>query len=153
MFGITRNALRVAVASTLITGAAFAALAQDGNRSADVKTLGNCAGCTFDAQDFSDRPLRGLDLEDAKLSGIAFDRSALAFAIFDGATLDHVTFADSDLRGASFVGARLTNVTFDRANLRGAVFEGAILDGTELETGLLCNTQMPDDKLDNSECD
>lgn len=153
MFGITRNTLGAAIMSTLILASPFAALAQDSDRLGDIKALGNCAGCTFDAQDFSDRSLMGLDLEGARLSGIAFDRAALSIAIFDGATLEDVTFTDANLRGASFVGARLTNVRFDRADLRGAVFEGAILNGTDLETGLLCNTQLPDDMMDNSECD
>jgi hypothetical protein len=36
--------------------------------------------------------------------------------------------------------------------LRGAVFEGATLDNTDLQPALLCNTQMPDDLMDNSDC-
>jgi uncharacterized protein YjbI with pentapeptide repeats len=131
---------------------ALPATAQDGDVSSEMRPLGNCQGCLVEAQDFSDRKLMGIDLGEAQLTATAFDRAGLGIAIFDGAVLTDVSFDGAGLRGASFVGARLTGVTFDGADLRGAVFEGAILERTDLAPALLCNTQMPDDEMENSDC-
>ncbi len=152
MIRLAEPALRLAVTGFMICATALAADAQENDRSGDVKPLGDCEGCTFDSLGFSDRKLMGIDLAAAQLSDIAFDRAGLGIAIFDGARLEDVGFDGADLRGASFVGARLTAVTFVDADLRGAVFEGAILDRTDLQPARLCNTQMPDDEMDNSDC-
>lgn len=112
---------------------ALPAKAQDVDGSAEMRPLGNSSGCVIEHQDFSDRKLTGIDLGEARLTAIAFDRAGLGVAIFDGAVL--------------------TGVSFDGAGLRGSVFEHAILDGTNLQPALLCNTQMPDDEMDNSDCD
>ena len=130
-----------------------AADAQDNDRSVEMRALGNCGGCAFDGQDFSGFRLMGIDLGEARLTDLSFDRARLGVAIFDGANLTDVSFDGTDLRGASFVGARLVDVTFTGANLRGAVFEGAILTRTDLRRARLCNTQMPDDEMENSNCD
>ncbi|MEM7642697.1 MAG: pentapeptide repeat-containing protein [Pseudomonadota bacterium] len=145
-------AVRWAMALLLSGASAVAATAQDTDRSGDITSLGDCEGCVFRDRDFSERRLMGLNLEGADLSGIAFDRAGLGIAVFDDAVLERVSFDGADLRGASFVGTRLVDVTFVDADLRGAVFEGAILDGTDLQPALLCNTQMPDDSMENSDC-
>jgi uncharacterized protein YjbI with pentapeptide repeats len=136
----------------LLIWSAPAAVAQGSDRSGDIKALGNCEGCVFDGDDFSGRRLMGLDLEAARLDGVAFDGASLGVAVFDGSDLTDVSFDHANLRGASFVGARLTAVTFGGADLHGAVFEGAILIGTDLLQGRRCSTQMPDDRMDNSDC-
>ena len=151
---MTRSALPTLRLAILAVAActALAAPAQEGDRSDDVKPLGNCEGCVFADRDFSDRKLMGIDLAATQLSAISFARSGLGVAIFDNATLTDVSFDGATLRGASFVGADLTGVTFVGADLSGAVFEGAILEGTDLQPAVLCNTQMPDDEFDNSDC-
>jgi uncharacterized protein YjbI with pentapeptide repeats len=131
---------------------ALAAVAQEGDRLADVRVLGNCKDCVFDGQDFSDRRLTGINFVTTQLSDISFDRTAMNIAIFDGADLRGVSFIDTDLSGASFVGTRLEDVTFNGADLRGAVFEGAIQVRTDMQMVRLCNTQLPDDIMDNSDC-
>lgn len=128
------------------------AWAQEADRTADMRGLGDCRGCVFDGQDFSDRRLMAIDLGGARLTSTAFDGAGLGIAVFDDAHLIAVSFDGADLRGASFVDARLTDVTFAGADLRGAVFEGAILERTDLQPARLCNTQMPDDEMDNSDC-
>lgn len=140
---------RFAVAAMLF---AVPATAQDIEGSNEMRSLGNCQGCAVEAQDFSDRRLTGIDLGEARLTAIAFDRASLDLAIFDGAVLTDVSFDGANLRGASFVGARLTGVTFAGADLRGAVFDRAILERTDLASARLCNTQMPDDEMENSDC-
>lgn len=132
---------------------AFALQAQDADRTGDVKMLGNCEGCVFEKQDFSDRRLTGIDFSGANLSDVIFDKATMSIAVFDGATLRDVSFIGTNLSGASFVGARLVDVIFDGANLNGAVFENGILERTDLQTALLCSTQIPGDKMDNSDCE
>lgn len=122
-------------------------------QNVEMRPLGNCQGCAVEGQDFSDRKLTGIDLGESRLTAIDFDRAGLGIAIFDGAVLTDVSFDGAAMRGASFVGARLTDVTFVGADLRGAVLEGAILERTDLAPALLCNTQMPDDEMENSDCD
>lgn len=149
----TNDRLVVSVIAGVLTLAfALAAIAQEGDRVADVRVLGNCEGCVFDGQDFSDRKLTGINLVSAQLSDISFDRTAMNIAIFDGADLREVSFIDTDLSGASFVRTRLEDVTFDGADLTGAVFEGAILIRTDLQSARLCTTQIPGDVMDNSDC-
>lgn len=138
-----------AIAMVLCTGAAFA---QATDRDADMRGLGDCQDCVFDGRNFADLRLMGVDLGKAILTATSFDRANLSIAVFDGADLTGVSFDGADLRGASFVDARLTDVTFADADLRGAVFDGAVLTGTDLQPARLCNTQMPDDETDNSDC-
>ena len=148
---VGRLARPAALAAGALWLAGFAA-AQAVDRSAEMRPLGDCAGCVVEGQDLADRKLMGIDLGGAQLSGVRFDRAALGLAIFEGARLSGVSFDGAGLRGASFVGARLVDVTFAGADLRGAVFEGAVLERTDLQPAALCNTQMPDDAMDNSDC-
>ncbi|OSP52873.1 pentapeptide repeat-containing protein [Pseudoruegeria sp. SK021] len=145
------------LSQSIVTGVSVvlcsvAAGAQETDRTEDMRGLGNCQGCVFEGHDFSGQRLMGIDLGESKLSDIHFDRAGLGIAIFDGAKLASISFDGADLRGASFVGARLVDVTFENADLRGAVFEGAFLERTDLQSALLCTTQMPDDEMDNSDC-
>ncbi|WP_138933120.1 pentapeptide repeat-containing protein [Roseovarius arcticus] len=149
---MNRPILGLMIAGMLTLAATYALDAQGLDRSADVKMLGDCEGCVFDKQDFSERKLMGVNLASAQLSNIVFDRAAMNFVIFDGASLRNVSFVGADLSGASFVGSRLIDVTFDGADLKGAVFEGAILERTNLQLARLCNTQIPGDILENSDC-
>lgn len=141
------------IAGVFTLALALTAVAQEGDRLADVRVLGNCKDCVFEGQSFSDRKLTGINFVSAQLSDISFDRTAMNIAIFEGADLRGVSFIDTDLSGASFVGTRLEDVTFDGADLRGAIFEGAILVRTDMQAARLCNTQLPDDVMDNSDCD
>ena len=142
-----------ALAGLAIVLCAAAATSQAADRTADMRMLGDCRSCEFDGRDFTGHRLKGVDLSEARLTRTLFRRAALGIAVFDGATLTDVSFEGADLRGASFVGARLVDVTFADANLKGAIFEGAILKQTDLQLGQLCNTQMPDDAMDNTGCD
>ena len=150
---MSRQIVGLMIAGILAIASTLAVNAQEGDRDADVKALGDCEGCVFDGQDFSERRMMGVNFASAQLSDIVFDRAAMNIAIFDGASLRGVSFDGTDLKGASFVGARLEDVSFDGADLRGAVFEGAILDRTDLQAARLCNTQIPDDIMDNSDCE
>lgn len=149
---IRKAILGMTIAAILAVATAYSVFAQSSDRSGDVKRLGNCQGCVFDGQDFSERKLMGINLASAQLSNTVFDHAAMNIAIFDGASLRGVSFVGSDLSGASFVGAQLENVTFDGADLSGAVFEGATLERTDLKVARLCNTQVPGDVMDSSDC-
>jgi uncharacterized protein YjbI with pentapeptide repeats len=149
---MNRPIVRLMNAGILMLASTFAINAQDLDWSADVKMLGDCEGCVFNGQDFPERRLVGINLVSAELSNIVFDGAAMNIAIFDGASLRGVRFVGMDLSGASFVGSTLIDVTFDGADLIGAVFEGATLVLTDLQSARLCNTQTPDDILDNSDC-
>lgn len=129
------------------------AAAQEAGDQDQLRMLGQCQGCNFEDLDVSDQRMTGVDLTDATFLNVAFLRSGLNIAIFDYAVLENVSFASADMNGVSFRGARLTNVSFDDAELRGAVFEDATLIDTDLQAGRLCNTQMPDETMDNSDCD
>lgn len=121
--------------------------------SGNMRALGRCEGCVFDGRDFSRQTLTGIDLSEADLQNVTFDMSRLNLAVFENAVLSNVSFAGANLRGTNFVGARLSDVSFEGADLRGAVFEGASLERTSLDEALLCNTQTPSDRMDNSDCD
>jgi len=150
---LNRPMLSLMIGGILTVASTLAVYAQSLDRSGDVKALGNCEGCIFDAQDFSGRRLMGINFASAELSNILFEGAAMNIAIFDGASLRGVSFVGTNLSGASFVGSRLIDVTFDGADLNGAVFEGAILELTDLQSARLCNTQIPGDIMDNSDCD
>jgi uncharacterized protein YjbI with pentapeptide repeats len=139
------------VALMLTYGIAVAG--EDVERLSEVRALGDCENCTFEDQDFLGKKLTGINLSNAALDNVVFDKSEMNISLFEGATLRNVSFVGTNLRGASFVGARLENVSFDGAILSGAVFEGAIMDRTDLQAALLCNTQLPGDLMDRSDCE
>jgi uncharacterized protein YjbI with pentapeptide repeats len=133
--------------------AAGAAMADGKDERASLKMLGSCPGCSFETLDLEGRKLVALDVRRSTFTNVSFEDAEMNLAIFDDAILKNVSFASADLGGASFSGARMTNVTFDGAEMTAAVFEDAILIDTNLQAGLLCNTQMPDQSMDNSDCD
>ena len=137
--------------SILLTVAANTGAAQE-SALAEMRMMGQCAGCILDGNDYRAARLIGVQLEASKITEVSFNEAALSLAIFDRARLTNVTFDGANLRGASFVGAVLDNVTFDGADLMGAVFEGATLDQTDLSTARLCKTQLPDDMMANDGC-
>jgi len=118
----------------------------------EMRSLGNCAECVIDGGDFADARMMGIDLSRSDLRGASFARARMSVAVLDGARLTDVSFAGAELRGATFVNARLSNVDFTGADLTGAVFEGAVLEGSDLAAGRLCQTQMPDDEIANTNC-
>ena len=126
---------------------------QDTDDEARLRMLGECRGCTFEALDLSGKNLTGIDLSESTITDANFSGARLSIAVFDFATLKNVSFESADLTGASFSGTRFINVSFDNAQLKAAVFEDAILVDTDLMTGVLCNTQAPDERMINSECD
>lgn len=128
-------------------------VAQDASDTGQLRMLGRCNGCVFKKLDLSGRDMTGADLSGSTFRDVDFTGADLGIAIFDNAVLENVSFEDADLSGASFTGSTLINVSFDRSNMTAAVFEAAILEQTDLQSGVLCNTQMPDDLMDNSDCD
>ena len=148
------NRLAVFFSATLtvfLTGSP-PALAEETDRSKDVRALGRCAGCVLQLSDFSGRNLMGIDFTSAHLNSVKFDGSNMNLAVFENAVLRGTSFASVNLRGANFVGARLTEVSFEEADLKGAVFDGAILEVTDLDPTILCNTQTASDEIDNYDC-
>lgn len=145
-----------ALIGTLIASIIFSfgiATAQEAGDQGQLRMLGQCRGCSFENLDVSDARLTGVNLTEATLRNMDFSGAALNIAIFDDAVLENVSFASASMKGVSFRRTRLINVTFEGAELRGAVFEDATLIGTDLEAGSLCNTQMPNEIMDNSDCD
>ncbi|MDG4650637.1 pentapeptide repeat-containing protein [Roseibacterium sp. SDUM158017] len=127
--------------------------AQEAGGRDQLRMLGQCRGCSFEDLDVSNQRMTGVDLTEATFRNVEFSGSALNIAIFDFAILENVSFASADMNGVSFSGARLINVSFQDAELRGAVFEDATLIETDIQEGRLCNTQMPNETMDNSDCD
>ncbi|WGH78580.1 pentapeptide repeat-containing protein [Jannaschia ovalis] len=146
------NPTLTAIILGLALPVASPAVAQPVAPDGDMRALGHCEACQIANKDYTDDRLTGIDLGAARIESVTFDGAGLGIAVFEGAVLRDVSFAGADLRGASFVDAQLTDVDFAGADLRGAVFEGAVLTRTDLQEGLLCNTQMPRDELDNSDC-
>lgn len=143
--------LRAIIASMVLAVFAHAGAAQE-NAPTEIRMMGQCAGCILRDGDFREARLTSVELEGSEITEVSFNEATLSLAIFDGARLTNVNFNGANLRGASFVGAVLVNVSFDGADLMGAVFEGAVLDQTDLSTGRLCNTQLPDDMMANDGC-
>lgn len=127
--------------------------AQETSDQNQLRMLGQCSGCSLEGLDLSGRRMTGVDLSEATLRNVDFSGTRLNIAVFNNAVLENVAFVSADLRGATFVGARMINVSFEGADLRGAVFESAVLESTDLQAGQLCNTQMTDDTMENSNCD
>ncbi|MCA0138593.1 pentapeptide repeat-containing protein [Pseudosulfitobacter pseudonitzschiae] len=126
---------------------------QDADDEARLRMLGECRGCTFEGLNLAGKTLTGIDLSESTITDVNFSEARLNIALFDYATLKNVSFESADLTGASFSGTRFINVSFDNAQLKAAVFEDAILVDTDLMTGVFCNTQAPDERMINSECD
>jgi uncharacterized protein YjbI with pentapeptide repeats len=129
------------------------AVAQESSDHEQLRMLGMCKGCAFEELNMSERQMSGVNLSATTLRNIDFSGAGLNIAVFDNAVLENVSFKGADLAGASFSDATLVDVRFDRADLTAAVFEGVSLKNTDLRAGLLCNTQMPNDLLNNSDCD
>ncbi len=129
-----------------------AAIAQDVAEPEQLRMLGRCSGCVVEGLDLSGRRLTGVDLSESTIRDVDFSGANLNIALFDDATLENVSFASANLTGASFVGARLINVSFENTILKAAVFDAAILEDTDLGRGISCNTQLPDDTTDSTEC-
>lgn len=122
-----------AISALVLFLSASSVAAQEASDASQLRMLGQCQACSFE----------GLDLSESKLTGVDLKES----------TQRAIDFAGANLGGASFRGARLVNVTFEGADLKAAVFEDAILEGTNVTAGRLCNTQMPNETTDNTECD
>lgn len=135
----------------MLTAAANTGATQE-SAPADMRMLGQCAGCILNGNDYREARLTGVQLEDSEITEVSFKEATLSLAIFDGARLTNVNFDGANLRGASFVGAVLVNVSFDGVELMGAVFEGAVLEQTDISEGRLCKTQLPDDIMANDGC-
>ena len=119
----------------------------------ELRMLGQCVECVLTDQDRSGQKLSAIDLRESRIERVDFSGAGLGFSRFDLTIMRDVSFEGADLTGASFSDARLTNVSFTGADLTGAVFEGVELGNTDLDAGILCNTQMPNDMMNNSECD
>ncbi len=140
-----------------LLGALFSLLlspagAQEAGQKDQLRSLGKCLGCTLEELDLSGQKLTAIDLSESTIRDVDFSEARLNIALFDNATLENVSFKSADLTGASFSGARLINVSFDNADLKAAVFENVILESTNLEAGILCMTQMPNEMSNSTEC-
>jgi uncharacterized protein YjbI with pentapeptide repeats len=142
-----------AIASAMFLVLPGLVVAQDASDTGQLRMLGRCNSCEFKELDLSGSNMMGVDLSESTLRDVDFTGADLGIAIFDNAVLENVSFEDADLSGASFAGSTLIDVSFDRSDMTAAVFEGAILEQTDLKSGVLCNTQMPNDLMDNSDCD
>lgn len=137
--------------SKVLVIVAHAGMAQE-SAPAEMRMMGQCEGCVINEARYEAARLTGIQLSESQISDVAFDGASLSISVFDGARLTNVSFNGANLRGASFVDAILVNVSFKDADLQAAVFEGATLEQTDLSTGRLCKTQMPNDAMDNSGC-
>ena len=144
---------RVGLLGFLISLLMNPVVAQETDGEEQLRMLGKCRGCVFEGLDLSGRKLTGLDLTESTIRDVDFSNARLNIALFDNATLENVSFGSADLSGASFSGARLINVSFENANLKAAVFEDVILEDTDIEAGIFCLTQMPNETTNSSECD
>jgi uncharacterized protein YjbI with pentapeptide repeats len=143
--------LRALVIAKTLTVFAHAGMAQE-TAPPEMRMMGQCAGCIVSNTSYVDARLTGIQLRGSEISDVVFNDATLSISIFDDARLTNVSFDGANLRGASFVDAVLVNVSFVDADMQAAVFEGAILEQTDLTTGRLCKTQMPDDEMNNSGC-
>ncbi|WP_245902634.1 pentapeptide repeat-containing protein [Pararhodobacter marinus] len=142
-----------AISALLVFLSAFSVAAQEASDASQLRMLGQCQACSFEGLDLTESKLTGVDLKESTLRAIDFAGANLSIALFDFAVIENVSFNGANLGGASFRGARLVNVTFEGADLKAAVFEDAILEATDITAGRLCNTQMPNETTDNTECD
>lgn len=126
--------------------------AQNNDDRSQLRSLGRCEGCSFEDLNLSGRRMTSVDLSGSSFINVDFRNAKLNIAIFDNARLENVTFEAADLGGASFSGATLVNVSFEGADLTAAVFEGAVLEDTDLDSGKLCFTQMPNEMTYSTEC-
>lgn len=142
-----------AISALLVFLSAFSVAAQEASDASQLRMPGQCQACSFEGLDLTESKLTGVDLKESTLRAIDFAGANLSIALFDFAVIENVSFNGANLGGASFRGARLVNVTFEGADLKAAVFEDAILEATDITAGRLCNTQMPNETTDNTECD
>lgn len=133
--------------------AASSVAAQEIAQNDQIRMLGRCSGCSVEGEDLSGQGLTGIDFSNAVIRNVDFSNAALSLAIFDYATLENVKFDSADLNGVSFRRARMKNVSFINTELKASVFEDAVLEDTDLLKGLICNTQMPNETMNNSDCD
>jgi uncharacterized protein YjbI with pentapeptide repeats len=84
-------------------------------------------GVAFDRSDMS-----GANLEGTKAMGAVFRNADLREACFENADLNGANFEGANLEGAKLAGAKLVGANLARANLVGANLEGADLTGARL---------------------
>jgi len=147
-----RGLLVVLTVGAVLSSGTSRANADASDATSELRLLGHCRGCVLGPASHVRRNLMGIDFRNAVVTGVDFTGSNLSVAQFDGARLIDVVFSGAQMKGASFSNAHLTGVRFDGADLTGATFEGAAMGGADLEPAILCNTQMSDEDLDNSDC-
>lgn len=74
----------------------------------------------------------GIQLGEATLADVTFERARLDFASFRLARLERVVFRDCRLEEADFAGARLESVLFERSPLTGATLSFAKVERVDL---------------------
>lgn len=145
-----KQGIRVGLAS-----AALVATSQMGTAASETCLQTSPLDCQRQSivdHDFSGESHFGANFRDATLQHVDFTGAGLLVSLFDRSTLMDVSFEDANLKGASFTGADLDDVSFEDANLTGARFEGAILDENSLVSAITCNTTMPNELMNNSDC-
>lgn len=107
-----------------------------------LRTTGDCPRCDLSYANLMNANLFGADLVQANLRGADLSYAKLRDANLAGADLSGANLAgaylwEADFTGADLTGANLTDVDLTRAVMRGAV---------------LCNTAMPDGRVQNVGC-
>lgn len=146
---LRRAVTALAVIATVSAGTLLEASGESCLRS----TPADCQRQSIVGVKLEDTALFGANFRGATLQDIDFSRAGLGVAVFDQATLTNVNFTDANLAGASFAGTRLAEVNFAGANLRGARFDEATISLEALESAYTCMTTMPNDTMNNSDCD
>lgn len=110
----------------------------------------NLNGSKLNEARLSDAYLSDADLNEADLFGAKLNGANLSNANLRGADLSDADLSDADLTGAYLIktdlsGANLSGANLFEANLGGVNLNGARgLTAIQLETALLCSTQLPE---------
>ncbi len=89
------------------------------------------------------------DLSNANLTNANLTGTGLIFADLTNVNLTGANLTDADLSGATLDGANLTNANLSRAKLGD---ESVFIPQVKIAKTILCNTTLPDLKIDNSGC-
>ncbi|MDT8310063.1 MAG: pentapeptide repeat-containing protein [Methylophaga sp.] len=121
-----------------------------------------CHHCTLDEAPLNDKDLQGADMSESSMKKINLKNSKLQGVWFTHSKMHEANLEGADLRGAlmdytHLVGVNLKNANLDGAqmifsDLSGADLTGASMEGTSVRGIVLCDTTMPDGKIDNSGC-
>ncbi|NEO90689.1 MAG: protein kinase [Moorea sp. SIO3G5] len=119
-----------------------------GNGKLDAETLLKAYGSG--RRDFAAKDLRGLNLNNAELSGIIFRHGKLFNISLKGADLSSANFGEANLHQADLRNANLGRAYLKKANLAGADLRGANLSYAHLENANLRGANLCGANLSNA---